>query len=322
MTQEETRFCKQDVKSNLDELFSSVANFRNTESFQQMLDFVSRFRSLSPYNAFLIYQQCPGVKYVLNAASWYRHFKRKIKPDARPLIILVPFGPVDFVYDISDTYPVKDKVQPSLFDESDEEFLSSISEPYKTSGYVPKKELIKLVDSMKYHGIGVDWNLRVGGEYAGKIRLLSEYCSKLEIEYKKVHFDINANYLLSIRENAGCGEAFATAVHELGHLFCHHLTAAPDNAWIKRGLDHAAKEFEAESVSFIICSRYGVDSPSARYLNGYYEQNKTIPNISVENIFTACNMILNMINGITVKQGILYKHDDYFRKLVDSIKRD
>lgn len=245
MTQEETRFTKRDVKSNLDELFSSVENFRDTESFQQMLEFVSRFRSLSPYNAFLIYQQRPGVNYVLNAASWFRQFKRNIKPDARPLIILVPFGPVDFVYDISDTYPAEDKCQPSLFEEFEEDFLSSISEPYKTSGYIPKKELTRLVNSMKYHGIGVDWNLRVGGEYAGKIRLLSEYCSKLEIEYKEVHFDIKANYLLGIGENAGCGEAFATAVHELGHLFCHHLTAAPANAWVVRNLDHAAEEFEA-----------------------------------------------------------------------------
>lgn len=310
---------REDVKSNLDELYSNVENFRESESFQQMLDFVSSFKSLSPYNAFLLYQQRPGVRYVLNASSWYKRFKRKIKLNVRPLIILVPFGPVDYVYDISDTFEIDDKNQPSLFAQTDEEILSSLIEPFKTNGHNPKEEMLKLVQSMCYHGIGIDRNFKVGNDYAGQIELLNEYHPKIDVKYKNSDLEIPINYLLSVRDNAKDGEAFATAVHELGHLFCHHLTATPKGAWVVRNLDHVSKEFEAEAVSFIVCNRYGVESPSANYLNGYYTKNKTIPPISVENIFTACNMIINMIEGISLKQGILYKYDKDFKTLIDKL---
>lgn len=307
------------VKSNLDELYSNVENFRNSVSFQHTLDFVSSFKKLSPYNAFLIYQQRPGARYVLNASQWLKQYKRRIKPNARPLIILVPFGPVDYVYDISDTYPVDDKNNPSLFAETGEEIIASIIEPFKTDGYEPKVEMANLEESMKYHGIIVDANFRVGNNYGGRIEVLGDYHPKMTIQYKGRDVHITANYLLSIRDNAKCGEAFATAVHELGHLFCHHLNAVPWKAWDVRHLDHASKEFEAESVSYIVCNRLGIKTTSADYLKGYCRNNKTIPQISVENIFTACNLILNMIEGISLKQGILYKYDDNIKRIIDNL---
>lgn len=311
---------RDELKSNLDELFSNVENFRETGNFQQMLAFVSSFKSMSPYNAFLLYQQRPGTRYVLNASSWLKKYSRKIKPNARPLIILVPFGPVDYVYDISDTYPVNKDNQPSLFAATDEEILNELIEPFKTSGYVPNQEISKLVDSMAYHGIAFENNLRVGNDFAGQIEILEGESHHLVLIYKKCNLRIKANYLLSVRDKASVGESFATIVHELGHFFCHHLTAYPKDSWKLRNLDHITEEFEAEAVSYIICSRFGVSSPSADYLNSYYKNNKLIPSISLETVFTACNQILNMINGLTLKQGLLYKYDKEFKKMIDGIK--
>lgn len=101
----------------------------------------------------------------------------------------------------------------------------------------------------------------------------------MTVQYKHINIYITANYLLSIRDNVQCGEAFATAVHELGHLFCHHLTAVPRKAWEIRYLNHASNEFEAESVSYIVCARLGIKTTSADYLSGYCKKNKTIPAI-------------------------------------------
>ena len=176
-----------------------------------------------------------------------------------------------------------------------------------------------LEESMKYHGIIVDANFKAGNDYAGRIEVLEDYHPKMTVQYKRINISIAANYLLSIRDNAQYGEAFATTVHELGHLFCHHLTAVPRKAWEVRYLDHASKEFEAESVSYIVCNRLGIKTTSADYLSGYCKKNKTIPAISVENIFTTCNHILNMIEGIPLKQGILYKYDDNFKRYIDNI---
>ncbi|MBK7442542.1 MAG: hypothetical protein IPI65_13570 [Bacteroidetes bacterium] len=42
------------------------------------------------------------MEIVLSAEKW-KKYRRTIKKNARPLLILMPFGPVEFVYDITDT---------------------------------------------------------------------------------------------------------------------------------------------------------------------------------------------------------------------------
>lgn len=49
----------------------------------------------------------------------------------------MPFGPVEYVYDISDSYPKKSSN--SLFGENDD-VLEKLIAPYKTLGYEPIKE--------------------------------------------------------------------------------------------------------------------------------------------------------------------------------------
>lgn len=312
---------QEEFRSNLDELFFNVENFRKTENFQKMIAFVSSFKDYSPYNAFLLYQQRPGVRFVLNASAWLKQYSRKIKPNARPLIVLVPFGPVDYVYDISDTYPIDKNGQPTLFAATDEDIIQSAAQPYKTKGYNPIKELDNLCRTLTFNGIEIE-SFKTGSDFAGQIEILeSDRHCKLHFNYKKTQFEWDANYLLSYREGASDGEAFATIIHELGHLFCHHLSAVPLNAWIVRRLDHTTEEFEAEIVSFIVCSHLGIETPSANYLSGYYQRNKTIPNISIETVFTACNHILRMVNGkMKLQDGILYKFDDKFKAFVKSVK--
>ena len=106
----------QGKKKALDELFEHSAKYRQSAEFFDLLNFIKRFRNLSPFNAFLIHMQDSAVTVVLTAKSWSK-YGRKIKHLARPFIILVPFGPVEFVYDISDTEPIngeKDNVPETL----------------------------------------------------------------------------------------------------------------------------------------------------------------------------------------------------------------
>ena len=87
----------------LDEMFASSQRFRSSAEYMNMLNFVSRFPKYAPFNCFLLYTQNPAVSYVATTKQWRRNFGRKPKYDARPLVILIPFGPVLFVYDLKDT---------------------------------------------------------------------------------------------------------------------------------------------------------------------------------------------------------------------------
>jgi len=56
----------------------------------------------------LLYIQNPGIRYALRARQW-KDWGRKIKPSARPYVILWKMGPVAFVFDLSDTEPIDPK---------------------------------------------------------------------------------------------------------------------------------------------------------------------------------------------------------------------
>jgi hypothetical protein len=91
----------------LDKLFYEIGTYKKTSEFKELLEFVKKFPNIAPYNAMLLHIQKPGSTYVASAAEWNNRFERYIKPEARPLVLLRPFGPVAFVFDLSDTYGSK-----------------------------------------------------------------------------------------------------------------------------------------------------------------------------------------------------------------------
>ena len=96
-------FASASSRRALDLLYTAAAHYRDSTRFKAVLDFVSRFRSLHPYNAMLVQAQRPGATYAAPAETWRSQYNRLIKPGANPLVILKIFGPVAFVFDVADT---------------------------------------------------------------------------------------------------------------------------------------------------------------------------------------------------------------------------
>lgn len=308
-----------EVKSNLDTLWSRISQYRNSAQYWEMMHFCASFRELAPYNAMLIQMQRPSARYVLTAKQWKDRYNRNIKPNAKPMIILVPFGPVEFVFDISDT------IGENLFTETKESILDRIAEPYKTKRPVNKNILNTLIDNLKFYGIILDNSLISGASYAANIELRKD----LPYVYITINKDNaltwKADYLLSVRKEADNGECFASICHELAHLFCYHLSM-PSNwtekQWQVRFLKHKLEEFEAESVSWLICERLGIGNPSERYLTNFFETNDIIsPNVSIERILAATKEIESMLKPMKYSDGMLFKHNKRFKQLVANIKR-
>lgn len=96
------------AKRALDELFNLTYQYRASKAYYDLMQFIARFRFYSPFNAMLVHVQMPGAKFVAPPYRWLRDYGRRIKPGARPLVILQPMGPVMFVFDVSDTEALKD----------------------------------------------------------------------------------------------------------------------------------------------------------------------------------------------------------------------
>src|SRR5215467_3043032 len=91
----------------LDDLFRLTRQYSSMQSYHELLKFVTRFRFYSPFNAMLVHVQMPGARYVAPPDRWLRDYERRIRPAARPLVLLQPGGPVMFVFDVSDTEPLE-----------------------------------------------------------------------------------------------------------------------------------------------------------------------------------------------------------------------
>jgi len=282
---------QESVKRALDELFNSARKYRSNKSYKELLGFIRRFRFYSPYNAMLVQAQMPGARYVAPAHRWQRDFGYFVRPDARPLVILQPMGPVMFVFDVSEVEPGPE-ARP---------LPKAVTAPFDIiAGYL-NGELELTIENAKRDGIRVSGS-REGSQSAGKICDVGD--KKLEpLKFrvgrdkcgKPITVDIPVRYDVLINANHKKEVRYATLVHELAHLYCGHL-GTPDKKWWpdRRGLNPLIREFEAESAAWLICGRLGIENPSADYLSGYLDETGEIPKISLECVMKVCGLIESM----------------------------
>ncbi len=303
-------------KSSLDELFAEVKQYRSSKHFRDLLNFFARFKSYAAYNCMLLFTQRPGVQYVLSIKEWRKKYNRLIKTDARPLIILQPFGPVMFLYDVSDTVPISAEK---------DTFPEELLEPYKCANkQVDTITYRNLINNLPALGIYID-EFSTGAEYAGKLECSHDSDPMLDFTINKQGQDYHFKYhcLYTIKYSSTQKDTttrFATIIHELAHLFLHHIHCQYDKEWpqTRPELSHASQEFEAESVACLVCLRQGIDSQSYKYLAHYLDENEEIPEVSIDEIIKVVNQIEKLLFPMKIKDGLLYKLDTKFKNLYDS----
>lgn len=274
---------RKDSIPELDKLFNDIETYRGSERLKELYDFIKKFPEIAPYNAMLIYVQKPGSQFVASAREWKLRFNRTIKPEANPLVMLRPFGPVAFVFELGDT-------------EGKEPFPEALINPFKVVGEVSVKHFKNLTKYMNYDGIFY----REGDHGTSSAGFIKTDKSQTEVAImrngKKVW--IKVLYNIVVNGSLGIEEKFATVLHELGHAYCGHLGTPNEKWWIDRKhIDKYEMEFEAESICWLICERLGIKNPSAEYLSHHLKPDRTIPDISVDAVLKAVGFIENLLKG-------------------------
>ena len=292
----------------LDELFREVQAYRSSEKFKRYMDFCAHFRMLGAYNAMLVSTQREGVRYVQTSSKWKKYNMRPTA-NACPLVILMPFGPVDFVYDVSDVEHI-----PGTQEIKYQEELDKMVKPFRAEGKAITNEVITLQENLKLLGINYDNAMLAGSEMAGVI--YEDYGRELTTVIKRGRpFGVNLPhyYTISINSHESDAEEFASLCHELGHYFCRHLPPPTPDWWVPRNITAKQMEFEAESVAWLVCQRHGVDCvSSAHYLSGYLDKCEKVPQVAVGTIMSAVDQINKLFEKMNISDSPLYKYDDDF----------
>lgn len=276
------------ARGALDELFGLARQYRDSAKFRQLLEFVSRFRRYSAFNAMLVHIQMPGARYVLPAKQWVKKYKRVPVRDAQPLVMLQPMSPIMFGFDVSQT---EGKRLPDGF-----------ADPFRTEGTVDPTCLSRTVGNARRDGIDIQFR-SLGANLGGYVRnagstdhiigLGMVHRQTRSISFNDREIDVFAE--ITLNSNLPMETNYGTIVHELGHLYCGHVGSPSERFWPdRRTLSKCEMEFEAESVSYLVCQRAGLMTPAVEYLHGYLDSNGEVPAISLEAVFKATQLIESM----------------------------
>jgi hypothetical protein len=266
----------------LDGLFASAREGRPSQELLDLRAVMRRLPMLGPFNASLVHAQRPGAVYVAGAEQFARDFGRQLRPNARPLVILRPFGPVSFVYDVADTDgpPMPDDVL----------------DAFRLSGPVTEDGLSALTDLLPAKGVIYE-EADLGGQ-AGAAEHLDPP-PMLGVGRSEVA----QHHRVSVDRGLSVAARLHTLFRLLGSIHCHHLEPAASGSRAHLpALGQSSRDFEAATVAWLLEARLGLDRWSeaepAEFLESFADQDGAMPPISVDAVVSATGKIEQIAGGL------------------------
>lgn len=280
------------------------------DQFVDFIEFTKNFRRMGVWNTRMAYIQRPGASVIATEVEW-KSVGRHVLPDAVPIIILWPFAPIRYVYELADTGPPVDR--------------EAIGDPFAATGAFAPGMLHRLLwglSKQKRFKVQVELR-RQGFSYAGSAAAqsilpgltggsLGPVDQNAIGDFASANAEVSAPscgdvpvYRITLNDRLDEKERFVTLAHELGHIFCGHLGPCRSRAaegdeddseagWgDRRDISKGVREVEAEAVAFLISSRAGLVTGSAAYLKGYLEKVK-VDDVDLDVIVRAASRIERM----------------------------
>lgn len=222
-----------------DMLEHGLETYATSDKYRDLLKTMSKFHSYSAQNCLLILEQNPQASFVAGFDSWKRNFNRYVKRDSHAIMIKSPCR-----------YKVKDEATGE-----EQERLG-----FKAS-YVFDISCTAQIQGKPVVQIGVD-NLQGSVQNFSDMILCLTSCADIPVLYQKLKGKTNGMYTeqdnerkIIIDSSLSEIQTVKTLIHELAHSHLH--SSVCDG---KKKKTREQKELEAESVAFIVCSYFGIDT--------------------------------------------------------------
>lgn len=209
-----------------------------SEKYRDLLKTMSKFHNYSAQNCVLIASQNPSASFVAGFDSWKRNFHRYVKKDSHAIMIKSPCK-----------YVVKNDTG------EEQERLG-----FKAS-YVFDIEDTAQIQGKPVVQIGVD-NLQGSVQNFSDMILCLTSCADIPVLYQKLKGKTNGMYTeqdnerkIIIDSSLSEIQTVKTLIHELAHSRLHSSVCDGEKKKTRE-----QKELEAESVAYIVCSYFNLDT--------------------------------------------------------------
>lgn len=256
-----------EIESSIDHLLRASAAYRTSGAFQEMVGFMANFRDYAPFNNMLVRIQNPTCSFFATERDWQNRFGRRLKEDARPLLILAPMHPVMLVYDLDQTdgpaLPAELENFASFNGKFDFEKLARVVSNAAVRDHVR-------IDFKTLSSTNAGFATLAGGRDGAKMRI-------------------------AIHDKLDAPSRFGVVCHELAHIYLGHLGGDRDGWWPARGnLSRKAMEVEAEATAYIVARRVGLSGSSPQYVSRYLSDPKVLQNVSADLVAKVAGRIEEM----------------------------
>lgn len=258
---------QKEIASSIDSLLRQSRVYRDSEEFRETVSFIAKFKDYAPFNNLLVRMQNPACSYYATERDWWDRFRRKLKEDARPMLILAPMHPVMPVYALDET---------------------------------EGKELPKSLENFAtYRGEWKpDWWRRTveNARIRDRIRVDAKILSSTLAGFATLARGTNEwKIRIAIHSELDEPSRYGILCHELAHIYLGHLGTDGDHWWPSRtNLDKRTVEIEAEATAFIVTARLGLVGSGAAYISSYLKGGSLPSSVSLDQVAKVASRIEQM----------------------------
>lgn len=233
-----------------------------SDRYKQYLSTMSKFHNYSFGNVMLIMMQCPQATHVAGYVSWQKNFNRQVvRPGA---IKILGYAPKTIEVDVE----IKDQNGQRILDENGRPKIET------QKRIIPGFKPVNVFDISATEGEPLPSlidELQGDVKYYDHLWEAINACSPCPISFEKIeggakgYFSHSSNSI-AINEGMSQVQTIKTAIHEMAHAELHTPDAMGDDK-----LTRDTREVQAESVAFVVCQHYGIDTSeySFTYVAGW-----------------------------------------------------
>ena len=244
------------LKEITERLEQGVKEIFTSERYTEYLDTMSKFHNYSFNNTLLITMQKPEATLVAGYQAWQKKFNRHVKRGEKGIQIIAPT-------------PVKEKQEIEKIDpDTQEPIIGEDGQPETeiVEMVIPRFRVATVFDVSQTEGEPIA-ELDVP-ELTGSVQFYDIFMEALQdispvpVRFMEIVGEAKGYYhqtekYIAIKTGMSNLQSMKTGVHEVAHAILHDNDVMDADGIIK---GKTAKEVEAESIAYIVCSHFGLDT--------------------------------------------------------------
>ncbi len=286
---------QQEIKEITNKLEQGIKELFESEKYRGFLKTMSKFHNYSLNNTMLICMQKPEATLIAGYNAWQKDHERHVLKGEKGIRIFAPAP-----YKVKEEREVIDPItRKSVLDEHNQP-VKEVVEVKKPAFKVISVFDVSQTEGKEIPSIGADELLGDVEDYGHFFDALERSCPVSigfeDIEGAAKGYYHQEEHRIAINEGMSEVQNVKTLIHEMAHQKLHAVENVDKNLHLSR----SAKEVEAESIAYVICQHYGIDTAdySFAYLAGWSE-GKDTPELkaSLDRIRKAANEMINEIDS-------------------------